>query len=144
MIGFANLWSKHPTVQGNSRPCQTNGKSNFDDQCAIRLGACLAANGVDTLKLVSGKRHCWQHDHSAGHVLAAEELAKGLAQFPIPGVQKMEEIPPDEYQNKLLGKKGIIFLKDFWAREGELTRNRSGDHIDLWNGNRLPIGALGS
>ncbi|MCG8156530.1 hypothetical protein JMY81_14865 [Brenneria goodwinii] len=31
----------------------------------------------------------------------------------------------------------MIFFKDFWRRGNESFPNRSGDHIDLWNGTRL-------
>ncbi|WP_418064604.1 T6SS effector amidase Tae4 family protein [Serratia rubidaea] len=31
----------------------------------------------------------------------------------------------------------MIFFKDYGQRRGESFRNRSGDHIDLWNGDRL-------
>ena len=137
MVKFKGLWDRYPTIQGEKAPCKTDGKINFEDQCAIRLGACLAANGINTTNLVNSKRHCWHHDSSEGHVLAAEELANGLARYPIPGVQKLVRVNPRDYQKDLFGKKGIIFFKDFWLRNGESFRNRSGDHIDLWNSTRL-------
>jgi hypothetical protein len=37
----------------------------------------------------------------------------------------------------LHAQQGIIFFKDFWRRGNETIGNRSGDHIDLWNGRRL-------
>jgi hypothetical protein len=53
----------------------------------------------------------------------------------------MEEINPSDYQRDLNHIQGIIFFKDFWQRtvngNKETFRNRSGDHIDLWNGSRL-------
>jgi hypothetical protein len=137
VIKFQQLWDSYPTIQGDKTPCTTNGKTNFDDQCAIRLGSALAKNGVKTTNLVPKGRHCWQHDISEGHVLAAEELANGLARFHIGGIQKKIEINPSTFQKDLIGKKGIIFFKDFWTRNGESFRNRSGDHIDLWNGSPL-------
>ncbi|MGR5150039.1 type VI secretion system amidase effector protein Tae4 [Photobacterium alginatilyticum] len=137
MIRFKNLWEEHPTITGDKTPCSTDGKPNFSDQCAIRLGAALAASGVDTRKLVSKARHCWFHDISEGHVLAAEELARGLARQPLKGVGKVQKIDPNNFARALSGKTGIIFFKDFWARDNELFRNRTGDHIDLWNGSRL-------
>lgn len=48
MLEFKKMWENYPTIQGESAPCKTNGKKNFDDQCAIRLGACLVSCGVDT------------------------------------------------------------------------------------------------
>lgn len=137
MIKFEKIWEAYPTIQGDKAPCKTDGKKNFEDQCAIRLGAALAKNGVKTTSLVAKSRHCWQHQSSEGHVLAAEELANGLARVPIGGIEKMIAIGPDTFQKEISGKRGIIFFKDFWERNGESFRNRSGDHIDLWNGSRL-------
>jgi hypothetical protein len=137
VIDFNRLWESYPTIQGEKFPCKTNEENNFDDQCAIRLGAALAKNGVKTTTLVQKSRHCWQHGTAEGHVLAAEELAKGLARVPIDGIQKKRDIDPSTFQKDITGKKGILFFKDFWARNNETFRNRSGDHIDLWNGSRL-------
>ena len=137
MIQFQKFWESYPTIQGDKAPCKTNGKKNFEDQCAIRLGAALAKNWVKTTNLVPKGRHCWKHEAVEGHVLAAEELANGLARFPIGGIQKKIDIDPSTFQKDIAGKRGIIFFKDFWTRNGESFRNRSGDHIDLWNGSRL-------
>lgn len=140
MLKFEKLWDSHPQVTGNDNPCSTNGKSNFPDQCAIRVGAALAACGVKTNTL-PGVRHCWHHDKSEGHTLAAEELANGLAKVHVPGIKKMRKVNPSEFKSDLFGKKGIVFFKDYWQRtvggKKESFRNRSGDHIDLWNGFRL-------
>jgi len=135
-ITFAELWDNHPTDDG---PCSKDGKSNFSDQCAIRIGVALAKSGYDVTKLQrAGKpRFCWHHPAKDGHVLAAEELANALDRTRIPGVSATTKIKPGAgYADKLDGKKGIIFFKDYWARGGETT-HRSGDHIDLWNGSRL-------
>ncbi|WP_334119784.1 T6SS effector amidase Tae4 family protein [Limnobacter sp.] len=140
MVTFKKLWESHPQVTGNDNPCSANGKPNFPDQCAIRVGAALAACGVKTGSL-PGVRHCWHHEKSSGHTLAAEELASGLSKLPIPGVKKAIKVEPSDFKSALNGKKGIIFFKDYWQRtvngKKESFRNRSGDHIDLWNGFRL-------
>lgn len=142
MITFRELWDNHPTITGNDKPCSTDGKPNFPDQCAIRLGVALTACGVDTRKL-PGVRHCWQHRHQKfnGHALAAEELARGLKAFPVAGLGMFQQIEPSEFSEKLRGKQGIIFFKDYWQRtideKQESFRNRSGDHIDLWDGSRI-------
>jgi len=108
------------------------------------MGVCLARCGVDTSR-IPGVTHCWYgHSKSQGHTFRAEELAKGLARHPalLPGVQKIQKIDPKEFKDTLAGKGGIIFFKDYWQRttkkgEKESFRNRSGDHIDLWNGYRM-------
>jgi hypothetical protein len=136
MIRFNKLWENHPTISGQDSPCSTNGKSNFSDQCAIKVGVSLSACGVNTTH-IPGVRHCWFHEKSDGHVLAAEELGQGLKRGNIAGIGKLQKIDPKNFKSSLSGKKGIIFFKDYWARNGETIRNKSGDHIDLWNGSRL-------
>ncbi len=137
MLNLKKMWENYPTIKGESAPCKTGSKKNFDDQCAIRLGSCLAACGVDTTKIVSKSRHCWQHDAKLGHILAAEELANGLLKTRINGISPLRKIDPRKFQSELISKTGIIFFKDFWVRTGEDFSQRSGDHIDLWKNNRL-------
>jgi hypothetical protein len=86
---------------------------------------------------VPGARYCWQHKRSAGHVLAAEELANGLRMHPFFGLGNLQKITPENFKDKIALQTGIIFFKDYYKRDGETFRNRSGDHIDLWNGSRL-------
>ncbi|MAA75468.1 MAG: hypothetical protein CMN28_12275 [Salinisphaeraceae bacterium] len=136
MVTFQNLWMKHPTITGPDNPCSSNGRKNFSNQCAIRVGHALAECGIDTRR-IRGARHCWQHDNAMGHILRAEELARGLDLANIAGLGKKIEVSPAQFSEALKGKTGIIFFKDYWIREGEVTRNASGDHIDLWNGSRL-------
>ncbi|MBL1261311.1 MAG: hypothetical protein COB33_012350 [Thiotrichaceae bacterium] len=143
MVTFQKLWENHPTITGDENPCTTNGKSNFPNQCAIRMGVSLARCGVDTSR-IPGAIHCWhKHDKSLGHIIRAEELAKGLEKHSvfIPGVQKVQKVNPEEFKDTLRGKRGIIFFKNYWRRTNngkkESFRNRSGDHIDLWNGHKI-------
>ena len=141
MLTFQKLWENHPTITGNDNPCKTNGKPNFPNQCAIRLGVSLAKCGVKTYH-IPGAIHCWhKHDKSLGHIIRAEELANGLNRYIIPGLQKVVKVSPDDFAKELSGKRGIIFFKDYWQRTNngkkESFRNRSGDHIDLWNGHRI-------
>ncbi|WP_281558908.1 type VI secretion system amidase effector protein Tae4 [Thalassomonas sp. RHCl1] len=141
MFSFEKLWESHPTNTNEDNPCTTNGEKNFTNQCAIRVGVALAKCGVKTSS-IPGATHCWHgHDKSQGHVIRAEELANGLNKFPVAGIQKVIKVNPDEFADELHGKKGIIFFKDYWQRttngKKESFRNRSGDHIDLWNGRRI-------
>lgn len=131
-VGFSALWNAHPSVSGGEDPCS----SEFTNQCAIRVGVALASCGVDTTK-IPGVVHCWHHENKEGHILRAEELANGLSHASIRGVGKQKEVKPADLKKALKGKTGIIFFKDYWQRDGETSRNRSGDHIDLWNGTRL-------
>lgn len=142
MISFKKLWESHPTVVDNiPSPCVTNGVKNFSNQCAIRVGVALTANGIKTSS-IPGVTHCWHgHKKSEGHVIRAEELANGLSKLPISGIKKVIKVTPEDFAKQISGRNGIIFFKDYWQRtvngKKESVRNRSGDHIDLWNGSRL-------
>ncbi|MCL6272301.1 type VI secretion system amidase effector protein Tae4 [Sansalvadorimonas sp. 2012CJ34-2] len=141
MITFKKLWNSHPTITGSDNPCTTNGKKNFSNQCSIRVGVALVECGVKTTD-IPGVTHCWHgHPKSAGHVIRAEELANGLQKVSLPGLKPVIEVDPKEFSEQLSGKKGIIFFKDYWQRtvrgKTESFRNRSGDHIDIWNGSRI-------
>lgn len=136
MLTFDTLWKSHPEIFGDAAPCRTNGAKNFSDQCAINLGVALRRAGADLGKL-KDIRHCWQPPKSEGHVLAAEEIAQALSQAKIPGLHAVKKIKPKDFEDDLEGQQGIIFFKDFWRRGNETFGNRSGDHIDLWNGRRL-------
>jgi len=142
MVTFNELWKNHPTNTDNENPCSANGKSNFGDQCAIRLGVCLQNGGIDTTR-IPGVTRCWYHNIIEGHIIRAEEFAKALKQHSpfLSGIQRIQEVNPIDFKNTIAGKRGIIFYKDYWRRtvngKKECFRNRSGDHIDLWNGARL-------
>ncbi len=141
MITFKNLWDNHPTNTDDEDPCVTNGEKNFANQCAIRVGVSLTKCGVRTAS-IPGATHCWHgHAKSEGHVIRAEELAKGLEKITLPGLKPVIKVNSREFSSTLSGKKGIIFFKDYWRRttsgNKESLRNRSGDHIDIWNGSRI-------
>ena len=46
------------------------------------------------------------------------------------------------FKDEIDGKTGIIFIKDFWMRSNESDQNRSGDHIDLWNKDKLTASSM--
>jgi uncharacterized protein YihD (DUF1040 family) len=143
MVAFNTLWQNHPTRTGNLVPCSTKDEIFFKNQCTIRMGVCLQNSGVNTAEIPNVKR-CWYHKKIAGHILLAEELAMALKENRrlIPGMEELEEINPTDFKTTLKRKRGIIFLKDYYRRNlpggrKERTRDRSGDHIDLWNGMQL-------
>jgi hypothetical protein len=84
-----------------------------------------------------GVAHCWHHEHSAGHVLRAEELANALTDRNVPGVGKRQNLEAKGYASKIAGKTGIIFFKDYWMRDRDRDGVPTGDHIDLWQGRRM-------
>ncbi|EJH4502988.1 hypothetical protein SMB93_004125 [Cronobacter sakazakii] len=135
-ITFAALWNAHPEVKGDENPCKRpDGHKAFEDQCAIRLGTALARCGYDVTRLHA--QFCWYHSKSAGHILRAEEMANALKRTSIPGIFPACKVDASNFEEVLKNQCGIIFFKDYWCRGNESFLNRSGDHIDLWNGSRL-------
>ena len=54
---------------------------------------------------------------------------------PFPGCNAPISVQPKMFIQVLSGRTGIVFFKDYWKREGE--KSPTGDHIDLWNRDRL-------
>ena len=106
----------------------------ISDQCAIRLGAALSATGV-SLTSFRGAR-CWNHAGEK-HILRAEELGTWIGANRFAGRGDARPSDVATFQDSVNGKTGIRFCKDFRRQGSETVANRSGDHIDLWNGNLL-------
>jgi hypothetical protein len=132
MLNFEKLWLWHPANRGIINPCTTSGKVNFENQCAIRMADCLSKVGVQFNTFKGAK--CYPgHNHNQSHVLRAEELADWMKSRPqiFGRVDVKKAATSLDYKNK----KGILFLLNFWGQGNQ------GDHIDLWNGNKMTRGA---
>lgn len=120
---FEELWQNHPTTRGNNAPCQTGGTSNFDNQCAIRMGVALGRSGI-SLSGYDGA-YCW-HGHGQDHILRVEELIDWLQRqntaLGTPTVHR--SVTSANFANKV----GVVAFINFYG-----TGNQ-GDHIDLWDG----------
>ena len=131
-MDFSKLWDNHPTISAaflaDDAPCLVDGERAFENQCAIRMGVSLIKSGV-SLDSFKGTR-CW-HGHNPPHILRAEELANWLSS-PLSPFKKVEKFEGNNGFSTISGKQGIIFFKDYYGP------NQQGDHIDLWNGSRLP------
>lgn len=126
-VKFKTIWESYP--EGDS--CD----SRFSNQCAINLSQSLVNAGVSTASF-KGVR-CW-FGHKPGHILRAEEMAGWLARQPFRGCPIPEKHSGEDFIQKLRGRTGLIYLADYWQREAEGgTERRTGDHIDLWNRNRM-------
>jgi len=130
-VRFSELWSSCPS----SAPClnPSTGKPAYDNQCAIRVGAALAKCGV-SFKSFKGPR-CEFGPAGNGMVLRAQELADWLGQRPFDNCPRPSVSPGKGFRTSLAAKTGIVFFKDYWLRDGE--KLPTGDHIDLWNMDRL-------
>lgn len=136
-VTFAELWSAYPQ---ESAPCKdpVTGKAAFADECAIRLGSCLASVGITNHSFRGAC--CWFKGHPRSHMLRAEEVASWLQLRPFAGCAKPTDVTGKDWRSKVKGKTGMVFFKDYWEREGETSP--TGDHIDLWNGQSLTAATL--
>lgn len=126
-ITFSDLWEKYP--EGDSCDKQ------FSNQCAINLSQCLVNAGI-SLTSFSGTK-CW-FGHKPAHILRAQEMANWLKQRPFVGCPEPTILTGETFIEAIRGKTGLIFFADYWQRSNEQgTNRRTGDHIDLWNRNRL-------
>lgn len=137
MSTFEKLWKNFPSKTIIKTKCtnkQPTTNKPFTDYCAIMLSDCLIKSGINTSSFAAKK--CWSHP-GRKHTLLAEELAHDLAKRPPPGFSRMKKVPAGSFQSQLSGKTGVIFFKDYWQRGKESFASRSGDHIDLWNENKI-------
>ncbi|MEM8626432.1 MAG: T6SS effector amidase Tae4 family protein [Pseudomonadota bacterium] len=136
-IRFNDVWNNHPTNLSDQLPCRrANGFPTWSNQCAVRLGIALREAGVEPSKL-AGPILCGQHPLSEMHFIRAQELANRIGSASIAGIGPTEKLTGNDaadFSNQLFGRKGLIFMRDYWTRTGE--RSPSGDHIDAWNGYR--------
>lgn len=135
---FSDLWDKHPTNLGIQAPCRTHGVSNFENQCAIRMGVCLRDAGVLPAQISGAKTCNWARNtgHEGGdmHFIRAKELGNALARARVDGLSGTVKLTnPADFADELNGRTGIIFFNGYWWRNTDTTRP-TGDHIDLWNG----------
>lgn len=136
-VTFKELWDAYPSDSIDHINPKTN-KDEFDNHCAINVSEALYKNDIK-LKSFKGAR-CW-HKCPTGqniHAIRAQELANWLKKRPFAGCPKPLRLTGATYEKEIDGKKGIIFFKDYWQRNNEVeTENRTGDHIDLWDGKGL-------
>ncbi len=126
LIQFNKLWNNHPYTQS---PCN---KAIFKNQCAIRMGIAMESSGIDTTSFdkIFPKRRCYPgFKHNPAHILSAEEMAKWMSSKA--GTFGQKVIIKNDRQASLKNKKGFVFIFNGWD---------SGDHIDLWDGNKLRAG----
>lgn len=132
-VKFADLWSSYPKERHPYQDASGKVPPGFENQCAIKMSATLHGVGL-AMKSFKGTTVPLKGKPAA---IRAEELAAWLKLQPFCGLPAQPlTITSKDWQQKINGKTGIIFFKDYWARDGEVS-HASGDHIDLWNKDRL-------
>ncbi len=148
---FKNLWKNHPEIADNGKACigggfpQKPGEASptIGNQCAINVSVAFEKCGVEVGKWGIQLCNLARVDEShKNHAIRAEELANELRKRSVKGVGSLQKITSEDFNISLAGKTGIIFFKDYWRRKNPVTgkketfENRSGDHIDFWDGSQ--------
>ena len=114
---FIDLWSRYPKTDS---PCD----GPWNNQCAIRMSITLNAEKTISVNKNTYTEPKCSHEHARG----AESLANWLWGNHLGRPQIIDDA--EQGKKKIINKKGIIFFKDCFTRQGEHVR--IGDHIDLW------------
>jgi hypothetical protein len=156
-LEFDALWRSHPLNNAQQAPCRLpkdsagglkRGFPSYPNQCAIRMGVCLRGAGV-TIDQLGRITTCDFHPREEMHVLNAQQTADAVGRLSLPGIKPVEKIIGPEvadFYNRLFGRRGIVFFKDYWSRSVAVNgpngteyvkeKTPTGDHIDVWNGYR--------
>ena len=139
-VKFSTLWSNYPDDKPYIDPNTGKPPKGYENQCAIKVSVALQKSGVDMKSFRGNSRILINGKNTAA---TAEDLASWLKTHPFCGLPSIPETATGkDWENKISGRTGILFFKDYWKRDGESEANRSGDHIDLWNGSRLTSSGL--
>jgi hypothetical protein len=133
MVSFTMLWRFHPANQTPPEEYPCRDKDNnpcYEHQCAVRMGVALQLAGISIASYHGS--FCW-HGHDRTHILVAQELADWLSSNPY--IAGQPSVAQKVTNAKYNGKKGIVFFRNFYGQ------NNLGDHIDVWNGARMGMGA---
>jgi hypothetical protein len=133
-IKFATLWANYPDEAPYTDSRTGKPPDGYENQCAIKVSVALHKSGGEMRSFRGKGRIIVNGKNTAG---LAEPLASWLKLRPFCGCPKAETITGKDWAKRISGRTGIIFFENYWTRKNETEVNRSGDHIDLWNGARL-------
>ena len=164
MIQFIDLWRAHPTNESIETPCTVSSarlrapeeapvesspglkpaEAHVEpvapvDQSAIRLGIAMRRAGVRIEELGARVQTCTIHDRSLMHILSASQFAAALRRSKITGLGPLELIAGSDvarFHTRIVGRTGVLYVRDYWRRTGDPEGRPTGDLIDLWNGYR--------
>jgi hypothetical protein len=139
-ILFSTTWDNYPDDKPYIDSKTGKPPKGYENQCAIKVSVALHKSGVEMKSFKGKSRILIDGKNTAA---AAEDLSAWLKLRPFCGLPpKPETITGKDWEENITGRTGIIFFKDYWMRDGETESNRSGDHIDLWNGSRLTASGI--
>lgn len=144
-VSFQKMWDNHPLNWTPSERAPFKSKDGtplFEDQCAIKMSIALQQAGIPMVTFNGATASSPVRQLGGSSVkaaLRAEELADWLVKI----LGQPDKYAPDVSIESVKFKTGIIFFKDFWSRDlpsggRETLGNRSGDHIDVWDGHTIP------
>jgi hypothetical protein len=132
-VTFAKLWEAYPTGHPYTDPQTGKPPKGYENQCAIRVSRAIHGAGIE-MKSFNGASVRMDQLKTA---ILATQLAAWLELQPFCGLpREPENVTGKEWERKMNGRTGIVYFENYWRRGGE-TRTATGDHIDLWNRNRL-------
>lgn len=139
VLKFSTLWGNYPSYDikhsGSFEGVQKN--DGYGNHCAINVSEALLISDIQ-IKSVSRSQKCYGScTKNNSHVVAAQNLANWLNKIPFAGCPKAKKLTGKTFETYISGKTGIVFFKDYWQRKGEEGEKRTGDHIDLWDNNKL-------
>jgi hypothetical protein len=135
---FKSLWDNHPSISDNEEyPCRKkDGTPTYANQCSIKMGIALRKGGVDMKRFKIAA--CSLHAVSECHFTWSEGLAQHIRfneQKQFGKVEIKKGVTAFDYSTR----RGLVFFKDFWYRQGE-KKYPTGDHIDLWDKDQMCSG----
>lgn len=152
MVQFIELWRGHPTNESVDAPCTAGvaaqgpageaiaaGDAGYRNQSAIRLGVALRRAGVRIQAFGPKIVTCSLHSRDEMHILHPRQLAEALRRARLSGFGETELIAGSDVERfhvRILGRTGVLYVRDYWLRPTDLDGRPTGDVIDLWNGYR--------
>jgi RHS repeat-associated protein len=125
---FSNLWSNYPSEAEHIDP--KTKKDIYGNHCAINVSHTLIKSGIKMGNFRGAKcsNKC-PLGNLGKHAIRASELAEWLTSNLFEG----QVLTGETFQEAIKGKTGIVYFENYWQRDGEKGKTRTGDHIDLWS-----------
>ena len=132
---FTKLWKNYPSK--NIKHLNDEGKDEFRDHCSINVSHTFIKSGINLRNFKGVKCYYKCPLGTNRHSLRAQELADWLITRPFKECPKPKQYSGEKFEEGIKSKKGIVFFKNYWQRDYETGNTRTGDHIDLWDRNKL-------